>query len=76
MIFDFQLLEIMQINFNGVDLAFRCCMFAFEWEEFGFESFWNGISMCVYTHTHTNIYNTHTQTNKTNVHIIASEGYG
>ena len=48
MIFD--LLEIMQINFNGVDLAFGCRRIAFEWEGFDIESFHNDKSMyvCVY----------------------------
>ena len=48
MIFD--LLEIMQINFNGVALAFRCHRVAFEWERYDIESFQNDkrTYVCVY----------------------------
>ena len=38
----------MQINFNGVDLAFECCSVVFEWEEFGLGSFWNDTSLSLY----------------------------
>jgi len=38
MIFGFKLLEIMQINFNGMNFAFGCRMVVFEWEGFGHPS--------------------------------------
>ena len=48
MIFDFQLLEIMQINFKGIDLAFGCHKVVFEWEGFSLESFRNDTSLYIY----------------------------
>ena len=45
MIFYFQLLRIMYINFNGVDIAFECRRIVFEWEGFGLESFQNDKSL-------------------------------
>ena len=45
MIFYFELLEIMWINFNVVDLAFGCRRVVFEWEGFGLESFRNDTSL-------------------------------
>ena len=36
------------INFNRVDLAFRCPIVVLEWEGFGLEFFWNNTSLYIY----------------------------
>ena len=41
----------MMINFNELDLAFRCRRVVFEWERFGIESFQNDASLSNYVYS-------------------------